>query len=367
MEYSTEDLPQDCVNAASLPFNFQTRNARFRQAVCQHYLLQWKSVSGNGNCFFEAVCVLLRDPRIHHVVHSDVLRADVIEFFRSCLDSTQPVCERVKDDMLAEVMQTLSCSNYKSFNGKRLNGYIPSTIEEYLDASSHDGVWVQGTHWLRAISFLFDVRVAVIIFGQPIVRFFGSGSITVFLYKADAETHWDALVSMVAAAAAKDYAHFVHALFVNCAKCLGASRAFVQHVIRRNFDCTCKSWIALSPHERDILYDKAIQALRTVLKFRDETVQDLTKEIEKSHDSNAKLRMAKDREHLLDPKFSSEEELCDITSISSDSSSSSASLPSCLRPSPAPSGECTLTLKRSLSHLAQSHLQWTLPPSRPPV
>jgi hypothetical protein len=369
MEYSVEDLPQDCLDAASLPLNFQTRNARFRQAVCQHYQLQWKSVSGHGNCFFEAVCVLLRDPRIHHEFDSDELRANVIEFFRSCLDSTQLVCERVKDDMLAEVNQALSCSSHKSFNGKRLNGYIPTTIEEYLDASSHDGVWVQGTHWLRAISFLFDVRVAVIIYGQPIARFFGSGPITIYLYKVDAETHWDALVSMVGAAAAKDYAYFVHALFVNCAQCFGASRTFVQHVIRHNFDCTCKSWIALSPLERDILYDKAIKALRTVLKFRDESVQDLTNEIEKSHDANAKLFMAKDLEHLLDPKLSSEEELCDITSSSSDNSSSH--VPSSGGGGGA--GECTLTLKRALSNLAplshhaQAHLQWTLLPSRPPV
>jgi hypothetical protein len=64
-----------------------------------------------------------------------------------------------------------------------LNGYVPSTVEEYLDASSQDGVWVQGIHWLRAISCFFYVRVAVIIYGQPIVRFFGSGPITIFLYK----------------------------------------------------------------------------------------------------------------------------------------------------------------------------------------
>jgi hypothetical protein len=195
--------------------------------------------------------------------------------------------------MEAEVNQALSCSNHKSFNGKRLNGYVPTTIEEYLDAISHDGVWVQGTHWLRAISFLFDVRVAVVIYGQPIVRFFGSGSITIFLYKADAETHWDALVSMVGAAAAKDYAYFVHGLFVNCAQCLGASRTLVQHVIRRNCNCTCKSWIQLSPPERDVLYDQAINVLRTVLKFRNESIQDLTDAIANSNDTIWPLSIGK--------------------------------------------------------------------------
>jgi len=184
MDYSVEDLPQDCLDAASQRgINFQTRNARFRNAVCQHYQLHWKSVSGNGNCFFQSVIELLRDIRDHRELTPEVLRADVIDFFRSCLDSTQDLCERVKIDVEDELNRALSCSNYKTFNGKRLNGYVPTTVVEYLEASSHEGVWVQGIHWLRAISFLFDVRVAVIIFGQPIARFFGSGNITIFLYK----------------------------------------------------------------------------------------------------------------------------------------------------------------------------------------
>jgi len=184
MDYSVEDLPQDCLDAASQRgINFQTRNARYRNAACQHYQLRWKSVSGNGNCFFESVCELLRDIRDHREMTSESLRADVIDFFRSCLDSTQDLCERVKVEMEDEVHRSLSCSNYKSFNGKRLNGYVPTTLDEYLEASSHEGVWVQGIHWLRAISFLFDVRVAVIIFGHPIARFFGTGNVTIFLYK----------------------------------------------------------------------------------------------------------------------------------------------------------------------------------------
>ena len=184
MDYSVEDLPRDCVDAASQHgLNFQTRNARFRRAACQYYQLQWMSVAGNGNCFFQSVCELLRDPRIHYELTSDVLRANIIEFFRSCLDSTQHLCERVRVEIEDELNQALSCSNHKSLNGRRLNGYVPTTVDEYLDASSQDGVWVQGIHWLRAISFLYDVRVAVIIYGQPIVRYFGSGSITIFLYK----------------------------------------------------------------------------------------------------------------------------------------------------------------------------------------
>jgi len=61
-----------------------------------------------------------------------------------------------------------------------------------------------------------------------------------------------------------------------------------------------------------------------------------------------------------------EEERCDISSSSS--SSSSRSPPSRREAGGGGvAGECTLTVKRYLSHLAQAHLQRSLPPSRPPV
>jgi hypothetical protein len=98
-------------------------------------------------------------------------------------------------------------------------------------------------------------------------------------------------------------------------------------VLRCQFNCTCKSWIELSPLERDFLYEQAIKALRTILKFRDDSVQDLTDAIRKSHDATARALMTKDLESLLDSNFSSEEELCDITSSNSSSSSSSQTTP----------------------------------------
>jgi hypothetical protein len=58
MDYSTIDLPQSCVDAASDKANFATRNARYRTAVCEFLNLRWVSVGGNGNCFFESVIVL---------------------------------------------------------------------------------------------------------------------------------------------------------------------------------------------------------------------------------------------------------------------------------------------------------------------
>ena len=96
--------------------------------------------------------------------------------------------------MLDELSEPLVCSNHGRFNGFRLNGFVPSSIAEYIDASACDNVWVRGLHWLRAISYLHEVRVGVVIYDQLIVRYIGAGEKTIHLYKVDAETHWDPLL-----------------------------------------------------------------------------------------------------------------------------------------------------------------------------
>jgi hypothetical protein len=77
-----------------------------------------------------------------------------------------------------------------------VHGLVPETIQVYLDAVEQDNVWVQGWHWQRAISLLFNVRVAVVIFGQRVVRFIGQGPVTIYLYKVDAETHFDPMLPL---------------------------------------------------------------------------------------------------------------------------------------------------------------------------
>jgi hypothetical protein len=203
MEYSTEELPSSCIDAATGPGNFMTRNARYRKAVCEHFQLRWRSVGGTGNCFFESVCLLLRRVRIcPDDLNAHQLRLNVISFFRECSGSTQPLCERVMVEMETELFDPLVCSTHAKLNGVRVNGMlahspshatyfiltqyaglVPSCVQQYLDACSCDGVWVQGMHWLRAISFLYDVRVGVVIFSQEIVRLFGNGQQTIYLYK----------------------------------------------------------------------------------------------------------------------------------------------------------------------------------------
>jgi hypothetical protein len=228
-------------------------------------------------------------------------------------------------------------------------------------------------------------------------------------YRAFMQRRADAPPSLFDGASCKDYAYFVHALFVNCAQSRGARLRLVQHVLRTSFNCTCKSWIELSALERDLLYDKAIDGLREVLHFRDESVRELTEAIEKSNDAAAIATWQQDLNWLLDPDFS-EEELSDISSSSSSSSSDSSDDASPVHPIPPPprprrtprmqcsgssstkpasrsssssspsppsrraasagggggAGECTLTGKRSLSHLAQENvLRLLLPRSLP--
>ena len=196
MEYSTEELPQVCIDAA-VGRNFATRNARFRTAVCQHYNLEWISIGGNGDCFFGSVITTLKStgvlPRSADL-SAHQLRLNLVEYFRLCCGSTQPLCERVIIEIEAEMHEPLLCSTYSKIDGDRLNGFVPGSTERYLDAVSNNGVWPQGFHWFRGVSFLYNVRVAVIIYGNSIVRFFGKGDVTLYLYKFDAETHFDPLV-----------------------------------------------------------------------------------------------------------------------------------------------------------------------------
>jgi hypothetical protein len=200
MDYSVEELPQDCIEAgAAVGRNFVTRNARFREAVCHHLNLKWISVGGNGDCFFVSVITALKasgtlDRSSTLTYHQ--LRLNLVGYFRSCLVSREQLCERVAIEIEGEIHEPLLCSTHAKIDGERLNGFVPGSTERYLDAVSISGVWPQGFHWFRGVSFLYNVRVAVIIFGNNIVRFFGHGDVTLYLYKFDAETHFDPLVPL---------------------------------------------------------------------------------------------------------------------------------------------------------------------------
>jgi hypothetical protein len=214
MEYSTEQLPDLVLETCQVAANFLTRNARFRQAICQHFQLRWLQVDGSGNCFFHAVCELLMSANQSSNIEPQQLRSSVVEFLRLQPGSTQALSERLTMEMECEVGQAITASTRESFHGRRLNNFVPIDIEEYLDVMAHDGTWCAGFHWFRAISVLYDVRVGIVIYGQgdslifdvffgsfatthshlEIIRYFGSGETTIYLYKIDADTHFDALL-----------------------------------------------------------------------------------------------------------------------------------------------------------------------------
>jgi hypothetical protein len=193
MDYTTENLPQEVLDTlADSKGNFSTKNARFRNAVCKHLGVEWRAVGGAGNCFFESICLLLRAAGAVPVVPVGAddpltptrLRQNVVRMFHNCIGAPHPFCERIAIELEFEASQPLVCSSRaKMQTGERVHGLYPSTVPRYLEACAVDGVWVTGTHWLRAISFLHSVRVGVVIFGQDIIRFFGEGQQTIFLYK----------------------------------------------------------------------------------------------------------------------------------------------------------------------------------------
>ena len=211
MEILNELLPVELVEAYAKQAkgNLITRNARYRSAVCKHLGLRWESIAGKGNCFFAAVSTsllaTLPSDRTDGLVGEEQLRFRVVEFLRLQMELGDYLAERVQIEIDAEL-------DVRSFCFAQLNHLtltvqvplicsrrgvpqvVPSTRAEYLDAVAVDAVWIQGYHWLRAVSYIARVRVGLVIYPFDSVIYFGQGDYTIFLYKADAETHFDALV-----------------------------------------------------------------------------------------------------------------------------------------------------------------------------
>jgi hypothetical protein len=210
MEILNDPLPADIVEGArQAKGNFFTKNAKYRRAVCKHLGLQWESIAGKGNCFFAAVSTsllaTLPAERTDGLVGEQELRVAVVDFLRLQTQLADDFAERCQVEIDAEL-------DVRSFCFSQLNHLTstvqiplicsrrgvpqvkPSTRQEYLDAVAVDAVWIQGYHWLRAVSYIFRVRVGLVIYPFDSVIYFGQGDCTIFLYKADAETHFDALV-----------------------------------------------------------------------------------------------------------------------------------------------------------------------------
>ena len=127
MEYAAEELPDSCF--VECKGSFQTRNARFRRAVCQHFRLQVVNVNGSGNCFFESVIMLLRAADLcPDTLTALELRRSVVQFFRTCIDSQEEVCERVQMEIEVELQEELVCSSRAKVNGVKVHGLVPETM-----------------------------------------------------------------------------------------------------------------------------------------------------------------------------------------------------------------------------------------------
>ena len=130
MDFEAEELPESCL--VECKGNFQTRNARFRAAVCQHFRLQVVNVNGSGNCFFESVIVLLRAADLcPDTLTALELRRNVVQFFRTCIDSQEDVCERIQVEIEHELQEELVCSSRVKVNGVRVHGSVPAAIPVY--------------------------------------------------------------------------------------------------------------------------------------------------------------------------------------------------------------------------------------------
>jgi hypothetical protein len=211
MEILNELLPEELVEAYAKQAkgNLITRNARYRSAVCKHLGLRWESIAGKGNCFFAAVSTsllaTLPSDRTDGLVGEQQLRFRVVEFLRLQMELGDFLAERVQIEIDAELKVRSFCFaqlNHLTLtvqvplicSRRGVHTVVPTTRAEYLDAVAVDAVWIQGYHWLRAVSYIARVRVGLVIYPFDSVIYFGQGDYTIFLYKADAETHFDALV-----------------------------------------------------------------------------------------------------------------------------------------------------------------------------
>jgi hypothetical protein len=199
MEIQNDPLPEDIVQCAREGRgNFMTRNASYRKAVCNHLGLRWQSIHSAGNCFFAAVSTSLLATlpanRTDHLVGEQQLRALVVNWLMIQTQLGDDLAERVQVEIDAELhvrsfyfahlkrltltfQRTLQCSK------RGVSRVTPTTRAEYLEAVAVDGVWVQGYHWMRALSTIAMVRVGVVIYPFDSVIYFGQGDDTIYLYK----------------------------------------------------------------------------------------------------------------------------------------------------------------------------------------
>ena len=126
--FGTIDLPIECWGKK------QSETRKYRDAVCKALNLEFKLIAHDGNCFFEALSLVLQPQ-----CTAAQLRASCVELFQNSLDSTQPFFERIVVEMENELHEELVCSNRRS----GMNGFKPGSVTEYIHQYifSHITIW----------------------------------------------------------------------------------------------------------------------------------------------------------------------------------------------------------------------------------
>jgi hypothetical protein len=180
--YTTASLP------GSLRLFKKNEYKKYRDAVCDLLQLSFIPIDGQGDCFFASLSRLLQYQRALNLNAHD-LRQQVVQFLRECQNKEHSILgERCVVDMEGELGEPVTGLSRKN------SGLTPDTVDEYLDVSAIDGVWVQGYHWPRAVAAIFNCCVVVVVHGHQYLYLFGDPAHERFhFYKRDVETHYDAL------------------------------------------------------------------------------------------------------------------------------------------------------------------------------
>ena len=199
MEIQNVPLPEDIVQGArEARGNFATKNASYRRAVCNHLGLRWQSIAGAGNCFFASVSTsllaTLPADRTDNLVGEQRLRSLIVDWLVLQTRLNDDLAERVQVEIDAELevrsfyfaqlkRLTLTFQVPLICSKRGVPRVTPTTREEYLEAVKVDGVWIQGYHWMRAVSTIAAVRVGLVIYPFDSVIYFGESEETIYVYK----------------------------------------------------------------------------------------------------------------------------------------------------------------------------------------
>ena len=165
----------------------------YLEGISDLYSVRVCTVNNYGTCFFDSIFLLL--PTVGEAVESArSLRLACVAFMRECYEGQHGLPgERIK----MEIEHACTTKLVSSANRSRAQDVIPGTADKYFEAVSKNSVWVEGFHWLRTVSILFNVNIAVHIYKFDHVIVFGEDDPArprIAVWKSDVETHFEPLI-----------------------------------------------------------------------------------------------------------------------------------------------------------------------------